>query len=398
MSRDLSGKASGFHPADRIKGFLGPTVWHEFTPMAAQYNAVNLGQGFPGWQAPEFVRDAIKQAVDEGFNQYCRSAGHPSLVQVVADKYGKAMGRKIDPMTEVVIGNGATESLFAITQGLLNPGDEVLLIEPSFDIYSAQAEMAGATTRSVPLRLNEETKSWYIDMSELRAGINEKTRILWLNTPQNPTGKVFSKQELQDIADIVRDFPDLVVISDEVYDELVFDTHEHTHISSLPGMWERTITVGSAGKMFSVTGWKVGWCIGPEHLMRPVAIVHQWDCFSTSTPAQEAVARALTRATEPYEGHENYYAWLLSEYDRKRGLLATALRDAGITPIIPEGSFFIIGDTSKIQLPEEYAKDDSVTHDWAMCRFLCKEIGVASIPPSAFYCEENKALAANYAR
>jgi aspartate/methionine/tyrosine aminotransferase len=172
----------------------------------------------------------------------------------------------------------------------------------------------------------------------------------------------------------------------------------HISIASLPGMWDRTLTISSAGKTFSVTGWKIGWAVGPAHLVRSVAVAHQWLAFSVCTPMQQAIATGLVRAEQSYEGCESYYTWLNKDYLSKRDFMCDALRAAGIEPFVPEGGFFIVGDTSNIVLPEEYAKDTSVTRDWALCRWLTKEIGVAAIPPSSFYAEETKHLAANYAR
>lgn len=288
--------------------------------------------------------------------------------------------------------------------GLLNPGDEVVTLEPAFDIYIAQAEMAGATLKTVPyrVRLNEKgEKEWYVELDELRAAFSSKTKMFLINSPHNPTGKVFTPQELNEIVSIVAAFPDVVVVADEVYEHMVYEdgaSRSHTSIASLPGMWDRTLTISSAGKTFSVTGWKVGWTIGPAHLVRSVAVCHQWLAFSVCTPMQQALADALVVADQPYEGAESYYAWLNSMYKSKRTLMADALRAAGIEPIIPEGGFFIVGDTSAIDLPAKYASDKSVTRDWALCRWLTEEIGVAAIPPSSFYAEETKHLAGNYAR
>lgn len=285
--------------------------------------------------------------------------------------------------------------------GLLNPGDEVVVLEPAFDIYIAQAEMAGATLKTVPYRVRNDAsgaKEWYVDFAELRAAFSEKTKLFLLNTPHNPTGKVFTRAELDEISSIVQSFPDVVAVADEVYEHMVYGEKQHVSLASLPGMFERTLTISSAGKTFSITGWKVGWTIGPAHLVRSIAVCHQWLAFSVCTPMQQAVADSLVIAEQPYEGAESFYASLNASYLAKRTLMCDALRAAGIEPIVPEGGFFIVGDTSKIVLPEKYAADTTVTRDWALCRWLTEEIGVAAIPPSAFYCDENKELAANYAR
>jgi kynurenine--oxoglutarate transaminase/cysteine-S-conjugate beta-lyase/glutamine--phenylpyruvate transaminase len=335
-------------------------------------------------------------------NQYARSAGHLSLVNTLATKYSALYKRKINPLTEILVADGASEALATAMLGLLNEGDEVVVIEPAFDIYIAQAEMCGAVLKPVPLRVvknnNDNRAHWALDFKELEAAFTSKTRLLIINTPQNPTGKMFSRSELAQIAEIVAKWPQVVVISDEVYEHMTYD-EPHVSIATLSEeIWQRTLTISSAGKTFSITGWKIGWLIGPEHLVRCAAIAHQWLPFSVATPLQEAVASALQTAEKKYENHNNYYDWLAKFYSSKREFLCKALEAAGITPIIPEGGFFIVGDTSRIILPEPYASDSSVTRDWSLCRWLTKEIGVAAIPPSSFYGEKNKLQAANYAR
>jgi len=221
--------------------------------------------------------------------------------------------------------------------------------------------------------------------------------MLLLNTPHNPTGKILSLDELKEISEIVKEHPDVVVVSDEVYEHLTYD-RPHISIASLPGMWDRTITVSSAGKTFSVTGWKIGWTIGPEHLVKCVGICHQWVSFSVATPLQVAVANMIIEASKAYKDETSYYVWLNNMYRKKRTFMENALRQAGITPIVPEGGFFIVGDTSALKVPDKYLSDKSVTRDWALCRWLTIDIGVAAIPPSSFYGPQNKHLAANYAR
>lgn len=295
----------------------------------------------------------------------------------------------------------AAEALCTVMLGLLNEGDEVVTMEPAFDIYIAQAEMAGATLKTVPYRVRETKegkKEWYVDLDELKSAFSSKTKMFLLNTPHNPTGKVFSREELEQIGGILQEWPDVVAVADEVYEHMVYDSKRHISLASLPGLFDRTLTVSSAGKTFSVTGWKVGWAIGPAHLVRAVAVAHQWLAFSVCTPMQQAIAESLVAAEKPYEGASTYYAWLNAMYKEKRAFFCDALRKAGIEPIEPEGGFFIVGDTSGLVLPEKYAADKTVTRDWALCRWLTEEIGVAAIPPSSFYSEETKHLAGNYAR
>ncbi|KAM3570495.1 hypothetical protein VYU27_007443 [Nannochloropsis oceanica] len=399
-------------PADRLKGFEKPTVWQEFTPLAAQVKAVNLGQGFPDWPTPSFCKSAAINAIESNLNQYCRSGGLPALTSALAHHYSPLFERELNAEKEVTVSVGVSEGLFAAIHSLVNPGDEVILIEPAFDIYAAQIQMAGGTCVHVPLRppsssisfSPSSSTSWHLDWGELSAAFSPRTRLLLLNTPQNPTGKVFTREELEKISSLVQAHPRALVLSDEVYENITFDEHQHTRLATLPGMWERTLTLSSAGKTFSVTGWKIGWLIGPERLIGGVMCCNQWVQFSVATPLQAAVAEMLTKAKEPYEGFPSYYAWLKEEYSRKRSLLIDALTTAGLKPFVPEGGFFIVADTSNITVPSSYlwettpASPSPMSRDWAFCRFMTLEAGVAAIPPSAFYKEGHKKLAENHAR
>jgi kynurenine---oxoglutarate transaminase / cysteine-S-conjugate beta-lyase / glutamine---phenylpyruvate transaminase len=407
----------------RLRPFVAKTVWEEFTPLAREvggssharppeqtlqrstHAAVNLGQGFPDWPAPRFVKDAMIRAVEADDNQYARSAGHMPLVEALAKRYSAWLGRTVDPLTEVTVSVGATEALFALTQALLGPGDEAIVLEPSFDIYCSQITMAGATAVRVPLRLVDEgsTMDWRLDSAELEAAITDKTRFILLNTPHNPTGKVFSKEELELIAAVVRRHPDVLVICDEVYEHLTYDHHSHVRLASLPGMWEQVVTVSSSGKTFSVTGWKVGWVVGPAAVLRGVMTCNAWVQFSVPTPTQAAIAIALDEADKPYEGHASYYHWLKEQYQAKRDCLVASLTTAGMRPIPPNAGFFVMTLTDGLDPPASYLVESTpscpvMTRDWALARFLTKEVRVACIPPSAFYSEEHKPLASNLLR
>ncbi len=298
------------------------------------------------------------------------------------------------------MGVGATETLYATMQALLDPGDEAVLITPAFDIYAAQVQMAGGTPVYVPLRLRQPSASagasgggsatWELDLAELRAALTPRTRVLLLNNPQNPTGKILSRGELEGIAAILADFPACVVVSDEVYEHIVFGGADFPRMATLPGMWHRTLTVSSSGKTFSCTGWKVGWAVGPEVLIRGLVLTNQWVQFSVSTPSQKAIADALAAAEAPYQGAPSYYAHLLQRYTDKRSVLMAGLTAAGLNPVLPDGGFFIIADTSNIAFPARYMElvtkaAPVMKRDWAFCRFLIEEIKVAAIPPSAFF-------------
>eukprot|EP00521_Asterionellopsis_glacialis_P008009 CAMPEP_0195282358 /NCGR_PEP_ID=MMETSP0707-20130614/1264_1 /TAXON_ID=33640 /ORGANISM="Asterionellopsis glacialis, Strain CCMP134" /LENGTH=470 /DNA_ID=CAMNT_0040341321 /DNA_START=89 /DNA_END=1501 /DNA_ORIENTATION=- len=409
--------------AYRLDGLEKPTVWHEFSPLASKHGAINLGQGFPDWEPPEFVLESMMRSTDPRYdrhaNQYARSYAHFPLANVLALEYNERFfpnsghsKKIIDPATHVATAVGCTNALFCAMQGLINPGNEVVLMEPAFDIYSAQVRMAGGKPVFVPLRPQEDTSLgasavFNLDLQELEDAITPETRVLLINTPHNPTGKIFSKAELEGIAKIIERHPHVTVISDEVYEHITFDPVNEPHISfaSLPGMYDHTLTLSSSGKTFSCTGWKVGWAIGPPHLTRAVSSVQQWVNFSAPTPNQDAIAQSLERAKSPYRGFKSYYEYLAAEYKRKRGLLVDALETAGMTPVIPNGGFFIMADTSNVDFPNHYLDDvteampaNPMPRDWAMSRWMTQEVGVTAIPPSAFYGQDTLHLAKNLLR
>ena len=381
-------------PAQRVRGF-GTTVFAEYSALAIEYNAVNLGQGFPNFPAPDFVKEAAQQAIANDLNQYARSAGHPRLINALAKTYGPLFGRELNPQTEIVISVGATEGIFATMQALVQAGDEVVLIEPFYDSYAPSVIMAGGTPVYVPLRPkpNATTSAdWVLDMAELEAAFTERTRLLILNTPQNPLGKVFTRAELEQIAALVQKH-NILVLSDEVYEWMTYSdpqrTVEHVRIATLPGMWERTITLGSAGKTFSVTGWKIGWAITSERLAHAIFMAHQWIPFAVATPLQEAVAIALEVAPQ-----HDYFNWLGAMYKAKRDMLLNVLQDVGLPPLTPDGSYFILVDTRGQDVP----RTAGVRRDVNFCRWLTREVGVVAIPPSPFYSPAHQSLTDNLAR
>ncbi len=390
--------AHPFTPATRIQSFT-PTVFAEYTALAIKHNAVNLGQGFPNFAAPGFVKEAAQAAIAADMNQYTRSGGHLRLVHALAEVYGPLFQRRLDPATEIVTTVGATEGIFATMQALLNPGDEVILFEPFYDSYPASAIMAGGKPVYVPLRPppNNPTASasdWVFDPAELAAAFNERTRLVVLNTPQNALGKVFHQRELETIATLVQEH-DAYLLADEVYEWMVYPDLDadrpikHARIATLPGMWERTITLGSAGKTFSVTGWKIGWAIAPAPIVHAILMGHQWIPFTVATPLQEAIAVGLERAEA-----EGYFAWLAQMYQSKRDMLCTVLDDVGLTTVRPDGSYFVLSDISRLDVPLEA----DLPRDVGFCRWLTREIGVAAIPPSHFYCPEHRSTMRNFVR
>lgn len=368
------------YTAARVRGFEA-SIFAEFTALALQHQAVNLGQGFPNFPAPDFVLEAARRAVAEHHNQYTRYAGHLPLVEALAAQAAQDLGRSIDPLTEIQITAGATASLYTACQAFLDPGDEVILFEPFYDAYPADVTMAGGAPRYVPLHPQADG-GWAYDPQALRAAFSPRTKLLLLNTPHNPTGKVFSAAELAEIAALCQQ-QDVIVLADEVYERMTFDGQQMQRIAALPGMWDRTISIGSAGKTFSVTGWKVGWSIGPAPLIAALRAAYQWITFCVATPLQAGVAAAVALA--PAIG---YYEEMATMYRRKRDRLGAALAAAGLRPLTPAGAYFIIADTSVFSFPD----------DFAFCRWLTSEIGVAAIPPGAFYSEPHRHLARHLAR
>ena len=353
--------------AARIAG-IGTSIFTEITALAVEHGAANLGQGFPDFAAPEFVKEAAARHIREDRNQYAASAGLPRLRRALADDYRRRWpdGPAVDPDAEVTVASGATELLHDALLAVIDPGDEVIVFEPAYDAYGPDVAMAGGTVRAVPLA----PPDWRFDPARLEAAIGPRTRALILNSPHNPTGKMFRREELEAIAALCLRH-DLLVVADEVYSEIVFGA-PHLSIATLPGMYERTITIDSMGKTFSVTGWKVGWAIAPPPLTAALRAVHQFVTFTNAAPFQEALADVL-----PIAARDGYYAGLRADYARRRDLLTTALRAAELDPLPIDGAYFLLADL----------RARGVTDDVAFCRRLIAEVGVAAIPTSVFYAD-----------
>jgi N-succinyldiaminopimelate aminotransferase len=353
---------------------LPPTVFSEFSALAVRSGAVNLGQGFPDFDGPEEVREAAVHALRNGVNQYALGAGSANLRRAIAEHAARFHGQGVDPERDVTVTSGATEALFDALLGLLDPADEAVLFEPFYDSYAAAVTMAGATVRPVALRPPDTGHaSWWFDSAGLEGAFGPRTRVVVVNSPHNPTGKVFSRSELEQVAELCRRH-DVVALTDEVYEHLVFPPARHVRLANLPGMAERTLTVSSGGKSFSFTGWKVGWAIGPAALRRAVAQAHQYVTFAVAAPLQEGIAHALRLPDAYFEG-------LLAAYTARRDRLLAALRSAGLAPWVPEGAYFVCADVAGFGHPS----------DDAFCRWLTTEVGVAAIPLSAFYLRPEKA-------
>jgi aspartate/methionine/tyrosine aminotransferase len=358
--------------AKRIAGF-GTSIFTEITALAIRHQAVNLGQGFPDFPAPDFVKEAAARHIREDRNQYAASPGVPRLRRALADDWRRVHpdAPAVDPDTEVTVGSGATELLHDALLAVVDPGDEVIVFEPAYDAYGPGVALAGGVVRPVALR----PPDWRFDPDELAAAFSPRTRVVVLNTPHNPTGKVFRRGELEIVAALAARH-DALVITDEVYAEILFDGAAHLPFATLPGMFARTISIGSMGKTFSVTGWKVGWAIAPAPLSAAVRAVHQFVTFTNSAPFQEALADVLPLAAE-----NGYYTGLRADYGRRREILASVLGRAGLDPLPIGGAYFLLTDVGA----------RGVADDAAFCRRLVTEAGVAAIPTSVFYGDPTRA-------
>ena len=361
--------------AQRVQGF-GTSIFSEMSALALEHQAINLSQGFPDFAGPAHVKQAAIDAILADHNQYAPSPGVPALRQAVVDTYRSAYGLGATA-NDVTITCGATEALFATILAVVNPGDEVILFEPAYDSYAPDVIMAGGVPRYVrldPPQAQSDDGVWTFDPEALRATFGPQTRAIIVNTPHNPTGKVFSRAELELIAGLCREH-DVIAIADEVYDRMIY-LGEHLPLATLPGMWERTVTINSTGKTFSMTGWKIGYTIAPPPLTDAIRRVHQFSTFAIATPFQHAMAAALNEAL-----HSNYYAELLDFYQQRRDLLLAGLREVGFAVVPPAGTYFVMVDL----------RDWGFATDVEFCRHLTTEIGVAAIPPSAFYVEPTTA-------
>ncbi|MFI9809609.1 pyridoxal phosphate-dependent aminotransferase [Streptomyces sp. NPDC052301] len=363
----MAGMTSTARPhLNRRLAEFGTTIFAEMSALALATGSINLGQGFPDTDGPEEVREAAVRALRDGRgNQYPPGPGIPELRTAVAAHQLRRYGLAYDPDTEVLVTAGATEAIAAALLALVEPGDEVVALEPYYDSYAASIALAGGTR--VPVTLRPHDGSFRLDLDELRAAVTDRTRLLLINTPHNPTGTVLTRAELAAIAELAVE-RDLLVVTDEVYEHLVFGDAEHVPLATFPGMRERTVSIGSAGKTFSFTGWKVGWVTAARELVTAVRSVKQFLTYVSSGPFQYAVAEALALP-------DSYFDDFRTDMLAKRDLLSAGLADAGFRVFRPAGTYFVTTDISPLGEKDGFA----------FCRALPERAGVVAIPNAVFY-------------
>lgn len=356
---------------------MRPSRWNQFetsiftimSALARKENAINLAQGFPDFDGPDVIKEAAIRAMKEGHNQYSPSFGFIELRELIAARKEKVSGLHFHPEDEITVFSGATEAIFCSVVGVCEPGDEIIAFEPFYDSYPQSACAAGITFKGIPL----QAPDWTFTEAALEKAIGPKTRALVLNTPHNPTGKVFTKAELEIIARVAQKH-DLIVIADEVYEEIIFKPAVHVSIAELPGMRSRTITISSTSKTFSMTGWKIGYAFAESGLTRLIRSVHQATVFCSATPLQLAMLEA-------FKLPDSYYDELRAQYQDRRDFIQAVLNKHGFTCKKPDGSYFVLADYSQ----------HSALGDVAMAETFTKEAKIATIPISVFFTDKERA-------
>jgi aminotransferase len=352
--------------SERVQGFT-ESVIREMTRVCIEHDGVNLAQGMPDFPPPRALVEAAHAALDGDFHQYAITWGAPRLRQTIADKYKQFYGMELDPDRQITVCCGSTETMLSTLLAVLNPGDEVIIFEPFYENYGPGCIISGAKPVFVPL----EPPDFAFDPDRLKNAVSPRTRAIVFNSPNNPTGKVFSRQELALIADLCREH-DLLAITDEIYEHIVFDGETHTPIATLPGMAERTVTISGISKSYSVTGWRVGYAIAPSELSVGIRRVHDFVTVGAPHPLQEAAVAALTLP-------DSYYVWLREMYQAKRDLLLELVEASGFIAYKPKGAYYILTEAAhffdRLNCPD----------DTAFAMYLVRELGVATVPGSSFY-------------
>ncbi|KAH8811830.1 aminotransferase class I and II [Xylogone sp. PMI_703] len=378
------------------------TIVNEAAASSPNQPIINLGQGFFGYNPPPFVIDAAKDALNKvDCNQYSPTRGRPRLKKAIAESYSPYFGRQLDPNTEVTITTGANEGMLSVFMGFIEEGDEVIVFEPFFDQYISNIEMPGGKVVYVPLHpppegstKNTTAAEWTVDFAELEAAISPRTKMIVINTPHNPVGKVFSREELLKIGDLcVKN--NIIILSDEVYDRLYYTPF--TRIATLSPEFDRlTITVGSAGKIFYATGWRVGYLIGPPHLIKYAAAAHTRICYSSVSPLQEAAAVGFEKADSL-----GFWDESKNEMKGKMDRFNEIWKELDVPFSDPDGGYFVLANLKKVKLPDNYPFPDHVKdrpRDFKLSWFLIQEVGVAAIPPTEFYTDANAYIGEDWLR
>ncbi len=348
--------------AKRLHGFE-ESVFSVMTKLSHQHKAINLSQGYPNFDGPDFIKEAAKKAIDHGWNQYTPSTGLPTLRRAIARNNERLYGYQVNPDTDISVTCGATEALFSTIAALIDPGDEVITFEPYYESYPPIVAMAGGTLKAVTLSFPECS----FDREKFVSLITDKTKLIIFNTPHNPSGKVFNQDELSFIAEVASKY-NLLVVTDEVYEHLFFEDNKHIPIACLPGMRDRTITISSTAKTFSFTGWKIGYIITNEVLNSVIQRAHQHVTFCTAAPLQEAMAHAIDNSQE-------YLLTFRKEYQSRRDTLVNILKDNGFIVSQPQGTYFMLADFSAFNFK----------NDMEFALHLTQKVGVSVIPVNAFY-------------
>ncbi len=339
------------------------SVIRDMTRLCVKYGGVNLAQGFPDFPAPQALKEAAKAAIDADYNQYAITWGSPRFRQAIARKVSRYLGVDYDPEEEITVTCGSTEAMIACLLAVVDPGDEVIIFEPFYENYGPDAILCDALPRYVTLH----PPDWHIEPAELEAAFGPRTRAFVLNSPHNPTGKVFTQEELERIAELCRRW-DVVAITDEIYEHILYDGAKHISIASIPGMRERTMVINGLSKTYSVTGWRIGYILAPKDLTGAVRKVHDFLTVGAAAPLQEAGVLAMGLG-------EDYYRTLREDYARKRDLLLEGLESAGFRVFRPFGAYYIMTDITPL----------GFRNDVEFCEMLVKEVGVAAVPGSSFY-------------
>ena len=397
-------------PSKRIARFLGDSIFEGIESLVPEGKAKNLGTGSTGWDTPQFLKDFLYQSIQEHENQYGRSAGQIEFIKAIAKEYSPLFGRQIDPLTEIVVNHGATGGLTNACMAFLEEGDEVITFEPGFESYFVQPMIFGGKLRTFPLdQPKEGSDQWTINFENFEKIFNERSRFLIINTPQNPVGKMFNQIEMERFANIAKNWPRLIIITDEVYEHMCYNGNKHIYLGAMEGMWDRVISLFSASKIFSCAGWRVGWTITSAKLSEPLIAAQNWNNLNINLPSQIAVARGLEYIkSTPYLEGKYYYEYIDGMLEKKKNFLVNVLRNSWIKMRVyePEGGVFIIADiTESIPIiPKQYFynKGDQVklkedlksveglsnvdySPDYAFVRWLADKFNIISIPGYPFF-------------